>query len=211
MFTFCAAIRLPAIVVVFPFNAATPFAVNVLTDVLHETTKSVKEVVPEEDMFHAVISPVKFEVELTANVPVVVASAVNQLATVAQLVTVKVQIEVVSEVRAVMSHVVAVNVQETDKFDSAVTFQPKVEVPVTTNVPASNEVASATHNELILEFKFVAVTLVELTSVELTVVIFHVVALTVVPVNVHSAVIFPVKVTSPATDCNVTLERSKLG
>lgn len=84
-------------------------------------------------MSPAVIAPVNVEVPLTANVSVVVASAVNPFVTVAQSVTVAVQIVALVEFKFVMFHCVADNVQETDKSDSAATFQLSVDVQLTAN------------------------------------------------------------------------------
>jgi hypothetical protein len=112
-------------------------------------------------------------------------------------------------------------VQVTSKSHPAVTFQvtsnvlDNVVAQVTPNVPqtvalltivTSSKLTSSAVNEVVvisLEVKFVIVPFVAFKSVVVTSVAF-----TVVQVNVQSAVIFPVKVTSPFTVCRVTLDKS---
>ncbi|MBO7691750.1 MAG: hypothetical protein J6T10_03850 [Methanobrevibacter sp.] len=136
---------------------------------------------------------------------VVVASAVNPLAIVAQLFTFKVQ-----AVKFVMFQFEAVNCQLTVKSDSAVTFQLNVEVQLTANAAVSNELAVAVHRLDVVEVKLFTVAVVEF-----NVVIVQFVAVKFVAVTSHSKphcpVIFPVKVTSPFTVWSVTLSNSKLG
>lgn len=131
---------------------------------------------------------------MTVNVSVVVLSAVNQLDTVAPLVTVNVQIFAESEDKFVMSQLAAFNTQPTDKSASAVTFQLKVDVSSTINVPASSEVAVAVPNELVVVVKSHIVAVVDV-----NVAMLPVSAFTVVPVKVQVEVTLPVKVTSQLT------------
>jgi hypothetical protein len=176
--------------------------VTLASVVLPEVDKLFSKVLPEADIFPAVISQVKVEVQVTSNCHNVAPSEVRDV--MSQAVALKLVIVASVEVNVAMSQVVAVNQfvvvsQVTVKSAQAVISQVNVEVQST--VKFHSTVAFQAVNVAALAVAASKVVIVAASAVILPAVTSH--------SNPHSAVTLPVKVTSQFTVCNVTLSNDK--